>query len=137
MNGHVAAIKAMDSNVAADGTGGYLGSKSDQVSAFLSGTGATLIVNLHLNGRLPADKVPHSFEDVCTLLTNWVGSVYESDADNKRPAASIMASHEAEGDRIFAYGKGGDKQKGKGERDRRETLPNVVQAKTELRSRGG
>ena len=96
-----------------------------------------MIVNLHLNGRLPADKVPHSFEDVCTLLTNWVGSVYESDADNKRPAASIMASHEAEGDRIFAYGKGGDKQKGKGERDRRETLPNVVQAKTELRSRGG
>ena len=88
MNGHVMAIRSMDSNVAADGTNGYLGSKSDQVAAFLRGTGATLIVNLHLNGRLPADKVPHSFKEVCSLLTNWVGSIYESDGD-KRPAASI------------------------------------------------
>ena len=67
-NGHITAIKSMDANVTADGTGGYLGSRSDQVSAFLNGTGATRIVNLHLNGRLPEDKVPHSLEDVCTLL---------------------------------------------------------------------
>ena len=102
MNGHIAAIKSMDANVAADGTGGYLGSKSDQVAAFLSGTGASLIINLHLNSRLPVDKVPHSLEEVCTLLTNWVGPIYESDGD-KRPAASIMASSGAESETIHAY----------------------------------
>ena len=64
---HLAAIKSMDSNVSADGTGGYLGSQDDITMRFLRGTGATRVINLHLNGMLNADKIPRS------LLSTWEG----------------------------------------------------------------
>ena len=95
------------------------------MSAFLNGTGATLIVNLHLNGRLPEDKVPHSLEDVCTLLTNWVGSIYESDAE-KRPVASIMTSSEAESETIYAYST--DSQVPSGRAKRNDWKPRVFES---------
>ena len=70
---HLAAIKSMDSNVSADGTGGYLGSQDDITMRFLRGTGATRVINLHLNGMLNADKIPRNLEDVCSLLSTWEG----------------------------------------------------------------
>ena len=74
---HIAAIKYMDSSVGADGTGGFLGSRSDQVSKFIRGTRATKIINLLSNGIL---EVPHSLEEACTLLTNWAGPLVEEES---------------------------------------------------------
>ena len=87
---HIKAIKSMDENVSADGIGGYLGTKSDQVNRFLRGSGATTIINLHMNGQLPKEKIPHTLEEVCTLILNWSGT--SGVEDEKKSTTSIMAS---------------------------------------------
>ena len=94
MNEHVKAIKSMDANVNAQGEGGYLGPKADQVLRFLLGTGATKIVEVYKNGLLPSSRVPTSFEDVCQLVVHWTGTLLAEGTPGR--ATSIMSSHAQE-----------------------------------------
>ena len=93
MNDHVKAIKSMDANVNAQGEGGYLGPKADQVLRFLLGTGATKIVEVYKNGLLPKNKVPTTFEDVCQLLIHWTGTLVAEGTGTR--ATSIMTYQES------------------------------------------
>jgi hypothetical protein len=86
MNGHIAAIKSMDATVSIEGVGGHLGPKTDQVIRFLSGSGATVIINLILNGRL---QIPRDIEGCCTLISNWAGPTGMTDT----PACRAEPNH--------------------------------------------
>ena len=95
VSAHIEAIAIADKNVDDDGEGGFLGTISQQVYRFLdgaSGPNAAEIAGLMLNGQLTEANVPHSLEDVVTLIKKWKGSG-EKGVERKAPTSSILSSN--------------------------------------------
>jgi hypothetical protein len=105
MNDHVKAIRSMDKLVDPNtGEGGYLGSKADQVARYLLGTGATVIINHHMNGTLA--RIPRSFEDVNMLIKNWAGRLTEH--GETRPTTNILHTEEQADEAVYGISSHGD-----------------------------
>ena len=117
MNDHIIAIKGMDSRVDDNNEGGYLGTRSEQVTHFLRGTGATKVINTLKNGN-SGTKIPLTLEDVCLTLTNWSGEIYEP--GDKKNSESIMTLNEAD-DEEYIYGIGISREVSEGEASPRRT----------------
>ena len=102
MNEHILAIKGMDIRVDANNEGGYLGTRAEQVTLFLRGTGATRVINQLKNGTIAVEDAPQSLEEVCGLLTNWSGDICEP--GEKRVSESIMSLQESDDANIYGFG---------------------------------
>lgn len=96
---HQRAIRAQDPAISSKGEGGVMGTLAQQVNRFFRGSGADILIELHMNGRLGKENEPSNLAEVCTLLRNWTGPITTG---VKKLSSSIMSSSTYEEKEVYA-----------------------------------